>query len=195
MFKNKMNILIDATNILPDSGGFIHLRELLKNYEYKEPQTIYVATSNKVIEKIGIKKKKVKFISNFFLNKSKFLRLIWQIFFINKCLKKNKCSKLFVLGGYFFFVKNFKVILLIQNILPFEKKIFLQEKFSLIIKNYVLYFLHKFSILRSDGVILLSKYSRKVLGKKKISYKVIPHGIQKKILQKTSKKRTNQSNI
>ena len=95
MFKNKMNILIDATNILPDSGGFIHLRELLKNYEYKEPETIYVATSNKVIEKIRIKKKKVKFISNFFLNKSKFLRLIWQIFFINKCLKKNKYDKTF----------------------------------------------------------------------------------------------------
>ena len=42
-------------------------------------------------------------------------------------MKKNRCTKLFVLGGYFFFIKKFKVILLIQNILPLEKKIFLQE--------------------------------------------------------------------
>ena len=52
-------------------------------------------------------------------------------------MKKNKCTKLFVLGGYFFFIKKFKVILLIQNILPLEKKIFLQDRLILIIKNYL----------------------------------------------------------
>jgi hypothetical protein len=30
-----MNILIDASNIVPDSGGFTHLKELLKNHELK----------------------------------------------------------------------------------------------------------------------------------------------------------------
>ena len=170
--KNKMNILIDASNILPNSGGYTHLNELLKNYKAKEKETIYVASSSKVVDMLKINKKKIKFISNFFLNKGIFLRLVWQFFFINSCLKKNKCSKLFVLGGYFFFIKNFKVILLIQNILPLEKKIFFEERLVLIIKNYLLNLLYRFSILRSDGIILLSKYSTKFLGKKKITSKL-----------------------
>lgn len=185
-----MNILIDATNIIPDSGGFTHLKELLKNYKTKEKEIIYVASSNNVINKLKINNKKVRYISNFFLNKGIFFRLVWQLFFINLCLKHNRCSKLFVLGGYFFFIRNFKVILLIQNILPLEKKIFFEDRLILIIKNYVLNILYRFSILRSDGIILLSKYSTKFLGKKKIHYKVIPHGIQKKIFRKFKKKET-----
>ena len=183
-----MNILIDATNIIPDSGGFIHLKELLINYKAREKEIIYVASSNNVIDKLKTNNKKVKYISNFFLNKGIIFRLVWQLFFINLCLKKNKCSKLFVLGGYFFFIKNVKVILLIQNILPLEKKIFFQDKLILIAKNYVLNILYRFSILRSDGIILLSKYSKKFLGKKKNYFKVIPHGIQKKFFREYKKK-------
>ena len=185
-----MNILIDASNIVPDSGGFIHLKQLLENYETKEKKIIYVASSNKVIDKLKIDKKKVKYISSFFLNNGILFRFVWQIFFINFCLKKNRCSKLFVLGGYFFFIKKIRVILLIQNILPLETKIYLQEKLILIIKNYVLNLLYNFSISRSDGIILLSKYSKKFLKKKKIPYKVIPHGIQKQFFRKFKKKKT-----
>ena len=103
-----MNILIDATNIIPDSGGFTHLKELLKNYKTKEKEIIYVASSNNVINKLKINNKKVRYISNFFLNKGKIFRLFWQLFFIDLCLKKNKCSKLFVLGGYFFLLEIVK---------------------------------------------------------------------------------------
>ena len=186
-----MNILIDATNIIPDSGGYTHLKELLKNYKTKEKEIIYVASSNNVINKLRINNKKVRYISNFFLNKGTFFRLIWQFFFINLCLKKNRCSKLFVLGGYFFFIKKIRVILLIQNILPLETKIFLQEKLFLIIKNYLLNLLYRFSISRSDGIILLSKYSKKFLGKKKIDFKVIPHGVQKNFFREFKKKTNN----
>lgn len=183
-----MNILIDASNIVPNSGGFAHLRELLKNYKYQE--TIYVASSSKVAKELGVNNKRIKYISNFFLDRGKIFRLIWQIFAINSCIKKNNCSKLFVLGGYFFYIKNSKVILLIQNILPLEKKIFLQDKLILIIKNYILNLLYRFSILRSDGVILLSKYSKKFLGKKKINFKVIPHGVQKFFFKNFKKKKS-----
>ena len=63
-----MNILIDASNIVPNSGGFTHLKELLKNYEYKEKELVYVASPNNVVEQLKINKKKVRYISNFFLN-------------------------------------------------------------------------------------------------------------------------------
>ena len=183
-----MNILIDASNIVPNSGGFTHLKELLKNYESREKEIIYVASSSNVIDELKINNKKIRYISNFFLSSGTFFRLFWQIFIINLCIKNNKCSKLYVLGGYFFFIKNCKVILLIQNILPLEKKIFLQDR--LILKNYVLNLLYRFSIWRSDGVILLSKYSKKFLGKKKNKFKIIPHGIQKNFFRKFKKKKS-----
>ena len=186
-----MNILIDASNIVPNSGGFTHLKELLKNYEDKEKRLIYVASPANIIKKLKINNKKVKYISSFFLNNGIFFRLIWQIFIINSCLKQNKCSKLYVLGGYFFFIKNFKVILLIQNILPLETKIFLQDRLILIIKNFLLSLLYRFSISRADGIILLSEYSKKFLGKKKIRFKIIPHGVQKIFFRQFKKKKIN----
>ena len=104
-----MNILIDASNIVPNSGGFTHLKELLKNYEDKEKRLIYVASPANIIKKLKINNKKVKYISNLFLNSGIFFRLFWQIFQINSCIKKNKCTKLFVLGGYFFLLRNVKL--------------------------------------------------------------------------------------
>tara|TARA_B110000027_G_scaffold125664_1_gene143272 strand:+ start:3367 stop:4479 length:1113 start_codon:yes stop_codon:yes gene_type:complete len=184
-----MNVLIDASNIVPDSGGFTHLKELLKNHETKNQDIIFVASSNNVIDELKINNKKVKYLSSLFLNNGKFFRLFWQIFVINSCIKKNKCTKLFVLGGYFFFIKRCKVILLIQNILPLEKKIFLQDRLILIIKNYLLNLLYRFSIWRSDGIVLLSKYSKKFLGKEKVKFTVIPHGIQQKFFRKFKKKK------
>ena len=88
-----MNILIDASNIVPNSGGFTHLKELLINYEAKEKEIIYVASSSEVIDELKIKNKKIRFISSFFLNSGTFFRLVWRFFTINLCLKKNKCSK------------------------------------------------------------------------------------------------------
>lgn len=183
-----MNILIDASNIMPNSGGFTHLKELIKNYDHKEKELIYVASSSNVIDQLKTNNKKIKYISSYFLNNGIIFRLVWQIFIINFLMKQNNCSKLFVLGGYFFFIKNSKVILLLQNILPLETKIFLQDSFILIVKNYLLNLLYRFSISRSDGIILLSKYSKKFLGKKKIRCKVIPHGVQNKFFREFKKK-------
>lgn len=174
-----MNILIDASNIIVNSGGFNHLKELLKNYPVDKKDEIYVVGSNKLISELKFTNPKIKYVSNFFLNSGKLLRLIWQIFLIKSCLKKNNCKKLFVLGGYFFWKGNYKTILLLQNILPLEKKIFLEDNLLSVLKNYTLNILYKFSISRSDGVILLSKYSIRFLGKKKVKYRVIQHGLNK----------------
>tara|TARA_B110000305_G_C19276735_1_gene557215 strand:- start:331 stop:960 length:630 start_codon:yes stop_codon:yes gene_type:complete len=98
-----MNVLIDASNIVPDSVGFTHLKELLKNHKAK------------------------------------------------------------------------------------EKKICLQDRLILIIKNYLLNLLYRFSILRSDGVILLSKYSKKFLGKKKLNLKLSLMVYKKKFFREFKK--------
>ena len=67
-----MNVLIDASNIVPDSGGFIHLKELLKNHETKNKNIIYVASLSNVIDELKINNKKVKYISSLHLNSGKF---------------------------------------------------------------------------------------------------------------------------
>ena len=56
-----MNVLIDASNIVSDSGGFIHLKELLKNHETKNKNIIYVASLSNVIDELKINNKKVKY--------------------------------------------------------------------------------------------------------------------------------------
>ena len=63
-----MNVLIDDSNIVLDSGGFTHLKELLKNYETKNKDIIYGASSNNVIDELKINNKKIKYISSLFLN-------------------------------------------------------------------------------------------------------------------------------
>ena len=71
-----MNIPINYSNIISDSGGFTHLKELLRNYEAKEKEIIYVASSSNVIDEYKINNKKVKYILSLFVNSGNFFKAI-----------------------------------------------------------------------------------------------------------------------
>tara|TARA_B100000767_G_scaffold52735_1_gene48233 strand:- start:53 stop:277 length:225 start_codon:yes stop_codon:yes gene_type:complete len=73
-----MNIAINASNTVLDSGCFTHLKELLRNYEAKEKEIIYVASSSNAIDELKINNKKVKYISSLHLNSGKFFYRIGQ---------------------------------------------------------------------------------------------------------------------
>tara|TARA_Y100000590_G_scaffold152537_1_gene175129 strand:+ start:3079 stop:4203 length:1125 start_codon:yes stop_codon:yes gene_type:complete len=178
-----MILAIDASNIIIESGGFIHLRQLLENYNEKKIKKIYVFSSKTTIEKLKIKKKGVIFINNPYLNRGRNFRIFWQLFLLNRSLKKFKCSALFVLGGYFFF-KKIPTIVIIQNLLPFIKKPKYNQKMLSKIKNFILKPLNESSIKRSDGVIFLSNFSKKMYKYYNVNKTVIPHGIENKFLFK-----------
>jgi hypothetical protein len=94
-----MVIVIDATNIR-GGGGVTHLIELLKEAEpfFFGFTKIYVCATKKTNEKIEDKPWLIKYNNNFF-EQGTISRFFWQIFLLNKFLKKNKCDLLFVPGG------------------------------------------------------------------------------------------------
>ena len=65
-----MRLLIDASNLVPESGGFVHLKKTLENFSKKKINKIIVLGSKEVIKKLNIKNPKILFETNFFLNKT-----------------------------------------------------------------------------------------------------------------------------
>ena len=99
-----MKLVIDASNIIVESGGFIHLKKILENFNNKKIEVLCVLASKETINRLKIKNKKIKFFTHNYLNKrSRFHLALWRLFYLNRFLKKINCSILFILGGYFFF--------------------------------------------------------------------------------------------
>tara|TARA_B110000037_G_scaffold130983_1_gene148780 strand:- start:1422 stop:2240 length:819 start_codon:yes stop_codon:yes gene_type:complete len=95
-----MNIAINASNTVLDSGGFTHLKELLRNYEAKEKEIIYVASSSNVIDELKINNKKVKYILSLFVSSRNFFKVIphgIQKKFFREFKKKNSDKKFKIL--------------------------------------------------------------------------------------------------
>ena len=101
-----MIVAIDASNLILESGGFIHLKNILKNFDEKKISKLYVFSSKKIMEELNIKNKKIITLTHNFLNRGLFYRVLWQIFILNSFLKQLNCSVLFVPGGYFFLISG-----------------------------------------------------------------------------------------
>ena len=175
-----MKIGIDASNIKSD-GGVVHLFELLNNLDKKNfsIDKIIIWGNFTTLKKIKDNDKFHKIYTDS-INKNLITRIIWQFFYLPNHLVKNKCDIFFVLGGVFF-RKKIKTVSIFQNILPFMKedikKYNLIDKCKLYIQKRT--YIHTFR--KSDGIIFLSKFSKKILKKNlnltnKIT-KIIPHGV------------------
>ncbi len=179
-----MKLVIDASNIIVESGGFIHLKKILENFNNKKIEVLCVLASKETINRLKINNKKIKFFTHNYLNKrSRFHLALWRLFYLNRFLKKINCSILFILGGYFF-LKKYPTIIIIQNLLPLMKSPDYHERYRTKIKNFILKNLYKFSVARSEGVIFLSKYSKEFFKKYTTPKIVIPHGIEKQFYYK-----------
>lgn len=173
-----MIVGIDATTVNSD-GGIEHLTQILNEYtEVKGIEKIYIWSQDTNLNKIN--NNKIIKCRNSFLNKNKYLTLIWKIFFFSSQIKLKKCDIVLYCSGYFVNFNNTKKILIFQNILPFVKRGF---------KNFILKYLYKCSYLFSDGVIFLSNNSRDIIFDqfKKNKYEVIPHGVDTRYFNKKSK--------
>ena len=178
-----MIIGIDASNIRSE-GGIIHLTELVNSIslDTSKINKIIIWGDFKNLNKIKNDKKIHKsYINNY--SQNLLFRIFWQFFLLPRILKKKRCSILFVLGGIFF-NKKIKTVTIFQNILPFISNDI--KKYS-VFKRYKM-FLQKILYLKSfknsDGIIFLSKFSKKILSKElnltNIKHEIIPHGISNK---------------
>ena len=111
-------LLIEA--ISTNSGGAIaHLKNLLKNFDeqkYFNRVDVYLPLTTKKLMPIN---KKINYISPK-LSKNLFLRIFWQIIFLNFITLKKKYDCIFVTGSSHLLIAR-PVVTISQNLLPFSK--------------------------------------------------------------------------
>ena len=180
-----MIIGIDASNI-NSGGGITHLIALLD--EISENDAIHIKiwapalTLSKIKDTFFIEK-----FNNHYLNSNNFFRFFFQIFLLNKELKKNKCEILFVPGGTY--LGSFKpFVTMCRNMLPFEKKE--RDRYRYSLKYFKLLLLRTLQLItfkNANGIIFLSNYAQKKIFNmipKNLKFEektqIIPHGINKK---------------
>ena len=179
-----MRLLIDASNLVPESGGFVHLKKTLENFSKKKINKIIINGLKEIINKLNIKNPKILFETNFFLNKDLIFRIFWKIFIFNFTVKKFKSDVIFILGGYFVIKPNIPTIILIQNLLPFSNESLNEENIFTIIKNKILKVLHKYSIRRADLSVYLSRHTKNILKNLTDKYLIINHIVKKIFIKK-----------
>ena len=172
---------IDGSNIKSD-GGIVHLSELINNtnkLNQKKISKIIIWGDLNLLSKIKnspvLNKIRLDNISANLI-----VRFYWQYFIFPRELVKKKCDIALIPGGIFF-NKKIKTVSIFQNILPFMnkdiKKYGILERIKLNIQKKL--YIHSFS--NSDGLIFLSKFSKKVLKKylkiSKTKNIIIPHGV------------------
>ena len=108
-------------------------------------------------------------------------------------LKKNNCTFLFVPGGVLL-NKNFKSVVIFQNILPFIKDEISRYDLISRIKFFIQRIIYLHSFKNADGIIFLSNFSKNLLKKKinlsKKKITLIPHGISNNFKSSKFKKRS-----
>ena len=182
---------IDASNIR-QGGGITHLSQLLAHADPKKSNfdKVIVWSNNNTLDQIPLKPWLVKG-THALLEGNLLYRTLWQIFFLKKSLKRFQCDLLFIPGGSY--TLRFKpTITMNQNLLPFEYSEIARYKFSLMtIKLIILRFIQKYSFIKADAIIFLSRYSKRIveqlLPKHNSKTMIIPHGIEKKFFQKPKK--------
>lgn len=189
-----MIIGIDAHNIRGNGGSLIHLKELLANSDPELDcfEKLVVWVNKETYSKL-IKRDFIKYIT--LPERNHLQELYWSKFNLEKDVKKNKCSVLFVPGGIY--LGNFKpFVVLAQSMLPFDKraqKIYLRTLIYPILLLKKLLMIYTFN--RANGIIFVSKAMKyrveSTLRKSFKNVKIIHQGVSEIFLPKSAKQKLN----
>ena len=193
-----LKIGIDASRSI--SGGAIeHLRGLLlhSSNKIKKIKKVYLWAPSNTLKKLPnhpwLEKISTDFLGNFILKK-----IFWQLFILPKVCKKLSINLLFNTdaSSLCYFKPS---VTLLQDIIPFEKKIISKYKFYQIslYRNLILRFVFIRCLRNTNHIIFLSKYSKKVTSNyvKIKNHTIIPHGVDKFFYNLNFKKITNNNII
>lgn len=180
---DKLVIGIDATNIL-QGGGRTHLIELINGLKIGEfgiskvviwagISTLALIRDHPSIEKVNTP----------FHEKGLLLRTFWQRFYLSVAASKIGCDVLFIPGGSY--SGSFRpVVVMSQNLLPFEIKELKRFGFSLLAsKLLILRYIQARSIKTADGLICLTQYAKGAIERVTpipANVAVIPHGVNER---------------
>ena len=188
-----MRIVIDASRNR-SGGAIVYLKNFIKNLNLKNTNVkeIIIFSQKEILKQIPNKPFLIKY-NHPFLEKNILFQIIWQLILLPIYLKKKNIDILFSADSTTF-CKYSKSIVFNQDILSFDKEALNQISFSLEkIRLYVIRILQIRAMNYADEVIFLSNFSKKIISKdlkKKLSFNIIYHGIEKKI-QKLGKKNPN----
>lgn len=177
-----MKVAIDASNIRC-GGGLTHLKHFLSAINPKRDSftNVYIWANLETLNFLPDKKWLTKIYLPIF-DRSYLLRAFWQLNF-GRLVSKMGCDLIFVPGGTSI-IQFRPVVVMSQNLLPFELDQIMKYGFSLqTFKWVLLHFAQKYSFRNADGIIFLSKYAKTqvlkstgaLLGKTDIIY----HGVDK----------------
>lgn len=176
-----MRLGINASNIRA-GGGVTHLYEILRTLNPDEYgiERITIWGGRSTLASLENRPWLDK-VFHPLLDKSLFLRTYWQLFHLDRVLRKAKINVLFVPGGIYF--GGFRpFITMSQNLLPFDNAERMRFGLSLLgIKLYIVKLLQKATFQNADGVIFLTETAKEVV-KKQVKLlpskaRVINHGV------------------
>lgn len=185
MLKKKYNLVIDASR--NRSGGSVqYIKNFIKylKLENSKINKVVIFSYKELLKKIP-KKSFLSKKTHSFLEMNIFFQVIWQFFFLRTFLKKNKCNILFTTDSASFCRYNPNIIFN-QDILGFDKDYLNKTYFSFEkLRLIFIKFIQIIAMNNANKIIFLSKFSHRIISKflKKKDYKIIPHGIEKKIIK------------
>jgi len=175
-----MIIGIDASRIR-SGGGVAHIKGIIKNFQsYNHSiSKVHIWSYRKLLDDLPTESWLVKH-SNFLLNKSLSLQIIWQLFLLDRELKNHRCDILFSLDASTFCFFD-PMVVLSQDLLSYEPNIMSKYGFGLKrLRLILILFLQNAAFRRSAAVLFLSKYASNLIQKSSgiiKNFKIIPHGI------------------
>lgn len=182
---------IDAINIR-QGGGVTHLAQMLKAFEESDfPELKIIIWANKNFELLIPKSQNIEVRTNWWIDSILPIRLLWQLLIIQRDIRLCKVDVFFCPGGIAPFFINIPIVVMSQNLLPFEineAKRF--GKYSyMYIKLMLLRFIQSRSFLKANGLIFLTEYAKttvnNLIGDLNNKSIVIPHGLEKRFFKKT----------
>ncbi|MDC0236208.1 glycosyltransferase [Candidatus Pelagibacter sp.] len=196
MNSKKYTIVIDSSRNR-SGGAIVYIKNFIEhlNLDTTKIEKIILISYKKLLKQIPgrsfLEKK-----SHPFLEKNIFFQIIWQWIILPIYLKKNKNNILFTTDSASFC--NYKPsIIFNQDILSFDKNALNQISFGLEkIRLYLIRFIQVKAMNNASEIIFLSNFSQKIITKslrKKINYKIIPHGVEKKLRLIGKKKLKNKN--
>ena len=176
-----LTIGIDATN-LRLGGGITHLSELLLAADPKRDGFIRIVVwgGAKTLSQLP-QKPWLSCVDCDFWQANLFLRVFMQVFLLSRLAKKAGCDLLFIPGGSY--AGSFHpVITMSQSVLPFDWLAIKSNGWSFrALKFMLLRWVQASSFRRSDGVIFLTQFAKKMvlaqMGSLSVPTAVIAHGM------------------
>ncbi|WP_438462256.1 glycosyltransferase family 4 protein [Marinomonas sp. PE14-40] len=189
-----MKICINAFSALR-GGGQTYIANFLRSIEVSDELEIYLLLSKDNFDQFSyLKNKGIKVYLINEISKSIFHRVYWELFSLPRFLKDNGIERYYAPGGIMVtpLPSTVKTVTALRNMLPFSPSE--RKKFPALsyirYKLLLLKFIYLISYKMADKVIFISETSKKevlnYLPSLDSKAKVIPHGINKNLLNTES---------